>query len=201
MKSSLFDKEGDEDFCPVCFNGEVDCVEGYVRDTEEPCTIACGGSCCEGTDACTDFTGVVCKDGSCGGDEACRSASIPKVIDSCKGDSSCELAGSNGGKVGSMLTSCQGSDACRGMGSFQGETDYIRNSCMKEKSCEFVGQSGSIGIIDNSCRAEGACKWAGNGDAHAITTDLKDCCNDNNECFEAAQETLPAECGVMVSSD
>ncbi len=40
--------------------GYVDCENGIVRgDAGTTCEEACDGNCCQGTDACTGFTGIV----------------------------------------------------------------------------------------------------------------------------------------------
>ena len=60
------------DVCPDEL--QVVCVDGLVDDGRS-CAEACDGKCCVGTDACTGFSGSVCKDGSsCSGGKACSNA-------------------------------------------------------------------------------------------------------------------------------
>ena len=62
---------------------------GYSGSTVS-CKVACDGKCCVGpndSDACTGFTGRVCKDGySCTGLDACKDADIDLVVGGCRGD-------------------------------------------------------------------------------------------------------------------
>lgn len=94
--------------------GYVDCVNGFVRgDSTTTCETACGGSCCVGQEACRQFTGKVCRDGSCGGSNACVRATIPWVVNSCtsnsaSGGSACFQAGAEKTNIGAMVNSCQG---------------------------------------------------------------------------------------------
>ena len=56
------------DVCPD--EDKVVCDGGSVADGRS-CAEACEGQCCVGTDACTGFSGSVCKDGgSCSGGKA-----------------------------------------------------------------------------------------------------------------------------------
>ena len=76
---------------PTCADNVV-CDNGYDTTTFETCATSCAGKCCKGDNACFQFTGKVCKDGSCNGKAACWKANIPFVIDRCKGDYACEYA-------------------------------------------------------------------------------------------------------------
>jgi hypothetical protein len=97
---------------PLCPQGYVDCVGGMVCDEDgnpssTSCADACKGSCCIGTDACTGFTGLVCMDGgTCSGYGACYKATIPFVVNSCKGVQACSKAGSMTGSITSGMVNC-----------------------------------------------------------------------------------------------
>jgi len=49
----------------ACPSGCVDCINGISNGTNTTCTVAYLGKCCVGGSACNQFTGKVCKDGSC----------------------------------------------------------------------------------------------------------------------------------------
>ena len=57
----------------TCTEGIVECVDGMVKDSNpiKSCFAECDHKCCSttgepgGTDACKEFTGSVCRDGSC----------------------------------------------------------------------------------------------------------------------------------------
>ena len=66
------------------------------------CADACGGLCCEDTNACMGFTGKVCKDGSCSGQYSCINANIGFLKDGCKGEFSCSAM-----KASAVSTSCK----------------------------------------------------------------------------------------------
>ena len=94
---------------PTCAAGYVVCDNGYDTTTFATCATSCAGKCCKGNNACFQFTGKVCKDGSCYGKAACWKANIPFVIDSCKGDYACEYAA----LLDSSLNGCCNTDnAC-----------------------------------------------------------------------------------------
>lgn len=68
----------------------VACNDGVVSETGESCAAACDGKCCQGEDACIEFTGEVCRDDvSCVGDQACYGSSVNKVIQGCTGYRAC----------------------------------------------------------------------------------------------------------------
>ena len=180
-----------------CSTNIVDCLNGIVRGTANTsCAAACGSSCCIGFNACSNFTGKLCKDGSCTGKLACTYTSIPSVTDSCKGDYACYNTGYDG-TVGNISTSCHGIDACCYLGSY-GAAGTIQDSCNSYQACDSVAYKGYIGHLTSSCKnANYACQGAGsptNGTG-TIPYDLKNCCNNADSiCFEANKDTLPAEC-------
>lgn len=94
---------------PQCPQGFVDCVQGSAGGTT--CAEACGGRCCVGDSACDQFTGKVCKDGSCNDFFSCRFANIPFVVNSCKADSACFMATLSSNLVGC----CNTAGECRSM--------------------------------------------------------------------------------------
>ncbi len=81
---------------PTCTAGYVACVNGNVRGTTASCAATCNGNCCVGTNACKQFTGMVCKDGSCNPDYACYYANLSFVVNSCTGNKACKYAGKKG---------------------------------------------------------------------------------------------------------
>jgi hypothetical protein len=181
---------------PTCAAGYVNCVKGKVNDgngnpTTTHCTTACGGNCCVGYYACKDFTGQVCKDGSCGGLETCYAATIPFVVNSCKEEYACRRAGT----VGNMVSSCTKLRSCQGLGR-QGTAGDIQNSCTAIKSCFYAGYEGTVGNMVNSCTADQSCYKAGSGSVGAITSDLNGCCNTDKSCSSVSEATLPSECRV-----
>ncbi len=74
---------------PGCTPGYVDCVNGNDSVTGSSCAAACGVSCCGGNQACDQFTGKVCKDGSCTGNMACYMANLSFVVNRCIGVDAC----------------------------------------------------------------------------------------------------------------
>jgi hypothetical protein len=191
-----FAKEEDEDplfGCPP--EDIVECVDGVLTsDTSQSCVDECDGDCCVGTtgspDACTGFTGRVCKDGySCTGLDACKDADIDLVVGGCRGDAaygllgvcekadikrgvirgcigddgSCYGAGSNGGYVGRIKDGCVGDKACRFLGSYGGYVGFADNGCVgDEKVCyQAGGNNGRVGFIRNACKGKIACGGAG----------------------------------------
>ena len=179
-----------------CSTNIVDCVNGNVRGTANTtCAAACGSSCCIGVNACSNFTGKLCKDGSCTGKLACTYASIPSVTDSCKGDYACYNTGYDG-SVGHISTSCHGIYSCCYLGSY-GAAGDIQDSCTSYQACDSVAYNGYIGHLASSCNNAYACQGAGsptNGTG-TIPYDLKNCCNKADSiCYEANKDTLPTEC-------
>ncbi len=93
----------------VCTQGYVNCVGGWAQGDDGsffPCSSACDKSCCSGNEACTSFTGQVCKDGSCSSYRACKNANISFVVNSCIGETACESAGSGGMITSGMVNCC-----------------------------------------------------------------------------------------------
>ena len=95
-----------------CDNGNQVFLNGTY--TNESCHVACeklGGNCCTSSDSCNGFTGSVCADDnqtSCAGQTACFDAIIPIVVDSCDGGfQACEKA-----KIGSVVNSCKADQSC-----------------------------------------------------------------------------------------
>lgn len=185
---------------PLCAD-YVNCDNGFVSgDSSTTCAAACGGNCCVGGFACGEFTGKVCKDGSCTGSNACFGANIPWVKNSCKGGNfACDKAGNfgvNGGSVGTMINSCIGLYSCPYMG-YNGVGGNLLDSCVGEKSCYWAGSNqGSIGSITSSCTGFKACYKAGRDAASAIASNMNNCCNTDNECAMNSEATLPAICLV-----
>ncbi len=159
------------------------------------CQTECNGKCCSGTDACTGFTGKICKDGSCNLDKACYFASIPLVVNSCKGEYSCYYAD----RVGNIVNSCNGNSSCYHFGWYSpgNETRHIRDSCNGFEACDSVAYYGSIGNITSSCNATHACRYAGSPlppGTGLISSILKSCCNGVSECEFTNEDTIPAQC-------
>merc|ERR1712238_172739 len=101
-----------------CRHGTVDCVNGLKRGTTTTCAAACNDDgeewCCSGTDACTDFTGIVCRDKrSCMGEEACKGATIDAVVNACKKDYACTEAGSASAISPGIYDCCNKEQECR----------------------------------------------------------------------------------------
>jgi len=102
-----------------CRHGTVDCVNGLKRGTTTTCAEAGTNDadeewCCSGTDACTDFTGIVCRDKrSCMGKEACKGATIDAVVNACKKDYACTEAGSASAISPGIYDCCNKKQECR----------------------------------------------------------------------------------------
>jgi len=125
----------------------VDCVEGfstsYVNVTDPrngiitknylSCKEACDGLCCVSSslnnDACSGFTGSVCKDSkSCSGTDSCKNANIAYVFNSCNGFRACDEAGLEG-YVGNVTNSCNDRRSCNGAARNGGSIGVISSSC------------------------------------------------------------------------
>ncbi len=163
-----------------CTEGYVDCVNGYIAGTtnfipDNSCTAACIDSanpgppkCCYGKQACTGFTGKVCKDGtSCMGPYACLGAkNIPQVKNSCQGNKACKSVaapatgvGGVAGTVGNIINSCNGDYSCYALGFNGGTVGYIESSCTARHACNAIAlDGGTVGNIKNSCTAYKACR-------------------------------------------
>ena len=190
-------------------SGSVDCDNGnVVGDPTTTCESACAGSCCVGTDACKEFTGNVCKDGSCAGIVACQYSTIPWVVNSCKGKRgyACFLLGN----VGNIVNSCQGYRACNAMGRDQnniycpsgpGTVGEIRDSCIGDDACSWMSyDGGTVGNVINSCRAKKACQSVADQSfiPHLPNQgDIVNLCNGYKCCYEA--DVLPAVCPTAKS--
>lgn len=143
----------------------VVCEGGYVENGDT-CAFACDGDCCYGSDACTSFTGQVCKDGnSCSGEKACYYAEIASVVNGCQGDEACKMAGYYGGSLGSVHNSCFFNYACEKAGSYGGQISEIKDSCVGERSCyKMAYYNGVIESVENSCtEGSSSCAFAASG--------------------------------------
>lgn len=152
------------DLAKMCgVDGHVDCDHGLVRDGDgTTCEVACDGKCCGGPDACDDFTGIVCKDGSCSSTSgACQSANIPLVMNSCKDGYQVCLEAGNLGTVGSIVNSCVGEAACMFLGR-SGEVGSVTDSCIGKSACDTAGYDGGyVGDIFGSCNFGYSCTQLG----------------------------------------
>jgi hypothetical protein len=179
--------------CPA--NNYIICADGFDENGIS-CATACNGQCCVGFDACTGFTGKICRDGSCNGYKACKSSIVPLVVNSCENDSACAYAG-RGGTMGQIVNSCTDMYACYKLG-WNGFVGNVQDSCNGLYACRKGGSSGgSIGSITRSCNDYQGCFSAGVGSNGGILTDMKDCCNSWNECLYATETSLPASCRSM----
>ena len=188
--------------------GYVDCVNGFVRgDSTTTCETACGGSCCVGQEACRQFTGKVCRDGSCGGSNACVRATIPWVVNSCtsnsaSGGSACFQAGAEKTNIGAMVNSCQGWSACFTLGGGNvggcrtciGKVGEIRNSCLGDLACKRLSYAGGqVGNIMSSCKGVQACEnVADKQTGRCDQGNLEDQCNGQQSCYNGATLPCPA---------
>ena len=189
VQSSLKKEEGDDPLFGCPEDDIVDCDDGVLSSDDSiscAAAAACDGECCVGTDACTGFTGRVCKDGnSCMGQDACRNAEIGLVVGGCRGDPSsgrgvCEFAeikkgvirGCIGegacpragafGYVGRIKDGCVGNSACRDLGYNGGYVGFVDNSCVGDETCRRSGAfGGRVGFIRNACKGGDACRVAG----------------------------------------
>lgn len=191
--------------CPI--DATVNCEKGFnVANMSQTCQEACGGYCCIGigpyrvdpnsggtTAPCGDFTGSVCKDGSCSGDAACLSAIIPSVVRSCNGTMACGLAGAGDtGYLGSVIDSCHGTRSCYGAGRYDrygasrspGFIGEIVNSCHEQASCLNAAESGYIKSIVNSCQGYLSCGYTAR--FGSIESIVKSCYGDSS-CRNAAR--------------
>lgn len=172
----------------LCPEGYVDCKDGKLAsDDTIYCSDACYNAdtssydCCYGVYACYGFTGKVCKDGSCNGDQSCELASIPIVVDSCKEFQSCYAVGyvaegAPANNVGNFINSCTGSKACYNVAYALG---------------------GGVGSLENSCTVEEACMDLGKGSFGPVTSNLKDCCTSNKACYQFSEQNIPAQCRMV----
>ena len=151
-----------------CTAGFVDCKDGYLAsDNTTTCYDKCAGDCCKGYyngtiyDDCFGFTGKVCKDGSCNGEGTCVNATIPSVVNSCKGKFTCYKAGYDRGLIKSMVDSCHGEYACSYAAQTKGFIGDLIGSCNGFGACYYIAADrGSIGKMTNSCIGKLACSYA-----------------------------------------
>eukprot|EP01083_Nonionella_stella_P257203 880592_1 len=93
-----------------CRGNFVQCRNGTAPGGAS-CEDACNGECCVEDNACTEFTGIICKDSvSCVGTRACFRANIQVVSKGCNGDRAC--MGQDTGPIGLVHQSCLGDNAC-----------------------------------------------------------------------------------------
>ena len=158
-----FAKEEEEDPLFGCHPEDiVECVDGVLKsDTSQSCVDECDGDCCVGTtgspDACTGFTGRVCKDGySCNGLDACKNADIDLVVGGCRGDKGCLSADIKRG----VIRGCIGEDsACKSAGASDGYVGLIKDGCVGDKACAYLSQfDGYVGFVDNGCVGKFSCR-------------------------------------------
>jgi len=143
--------------CPAeCPQGSVAYCEGNPTSTSP---IECEEKCCFGTDACTDFTGCVKKDGSCTGRKACAGAVAPNGIEnSCIGDEACRNLGGSAGDVGKISNSCNDNSACDRLGDYYGLVGNVQDSCNSDNACQKLGKNGgTVGNVQDSCNGKLAC--------------------------------------------
>ena len=181
----------------------VACVDGYTEDGSS-CADVCIdidtglSGCCIGTDACTNFTGLICRDvtsPSCSGPDACKDATIGSVLKSCVGVQACKNSGRYEGNIGSMEASCRGTGVCLGVASYGGSIQEIYNSCFDQQACRYLATDGVVGKVSNSCDGSNSCFAAGGYDAYnysgyggEIKLGISDSCNAANACQFAASD-------------
>ena len=179
----------------TCETETVVCVNGMFN-ASQTCSEACdnGASCCGGgDDACTAFTGEVCKDGSCIGDRACAQATLGLVTqESCVGDKACWYAGYGGGTIGVISDSCKnGTSTCEQLAEYGGNVSRIVNSCKDgDEACKFAAESnayapGTIEAIEDSCFGYRSCyAMAAAGGTIGLITES---CDGYGSCYSAAE--------------
>jgi len=189
--------------CDIVNQGYVNCTDGYnVEDSDETCAQACGEDCCTEEDACTGFTGLICKDGySCKGEASCYFANIGSIVNGCYGFEACSNAGYDG-LIGAVRNGCVGTGACLYAAYGGGIIDGIEDSCNGFDACGFAAsgcityyegdcsgdsdfEGGSIGMIKSSC-IEGLAACVGLAYANGTVGDIVDSCEGNQACASAA---------------
>ena len=184
----------------TCDLGYVNCTNGYnVEESGETCAEACrnGEDCCDG-DACTGFTGLICKDGySCKGEASCFYANIEVVVNGCNGYEACVFAGNGGGSIGAVRNSCIGPAACAFAARDGGNIDGIEDSCNGDEGpCGFAAAGfaeddqvvfggGTIGMIKSSCN-EGDYVCFSLAYANGTVGDVVNSCEGKEACSLAA---------------
>jgi hypothetical protein len=209
----------------------VECRNGKLAGSATSCFDACGGNggyCCQGANACDGFTGNVCKDGSCNGNDACHDADILLVVNSCTGDRACDRAGNDGGLISSIVDSCHGYRTCQMVAENGGRVGDIIGSCSYNFgatylyygfACHYLGRNGgTVGDVLNSCYGVYACPDVGHrgkvGDITGSCLGYGSCddfgrdggtvgnvynsCNGNRACRETAEKF--ASIGDITSS-
>lgn len=188
-------------------------MDGFTADGSS-CADACRidaytSGCCIGTDACTDFTGLICKDmlsPSCSGTAACNNATIGSVLKSCVGTAACLGAASYGGSIEEIYNSCAGLQACAYLGA-GGAVGKVSNSCKSNdnRACFAAGgyyanydygQPGAGGGeiklgISGSCNAQLACAYATSEGGYLQF--IKDGCNSDQACLNLAYQSPSIE--------
>lgn len=175
-----------------CTAGFVECKDGYLAsDSTTTCFAQCAGKCCTEVyfdylfDSCYKFTGKVCKDGSCNELGACVYATIPSVVNSCKGNFTCYKAGYDEGSIKRMVDSCNGAYACYYAAKDGRIIGDITGSCIGLGACySIAADNGSIGKITNSCIGEYACGEAAKSSGF-IRSISKSCIGDHSCDFFA----------------
>eukprot|EP00581_Thalassiosira_minuscula_P028023 CAMPEP_0183753568 /NCGR_PEP_ID=MMETSP0739-20130205/3024_1 /TAXON_ID=385413 /ORGANISM="Thalassiosira miniscula, Strain CCMP1093" /LENGTH=623 /DNA_ID=CAMNT_0025990075 /DNA_START=110 /DNA_END=1981 /DNA_ORIENTATION=- len=155
----------------------VECIDGKTAD-DISCEEACAGECCVGQDACSDFTGRICRDGSCTGYRACANSDIGRVVNSCHGRRVCEIAA-----IDTVIDSCVDYMACQY--SIMG---YVKNSCLNETCAEgeVCDVSCFYTVLDSvvdSCHGYQACILMGGGIAYV--GNVRNSCRGELSCSAA----------------
>ncbi len=185
----------------TCSAGIVNCNKGkVVGNPTTSCYDECGGAggaCCQGTDACTGFTGKVCKDGSCDGTDACKNAFILSVVNGCKGDRACDRAGYDGGLISSIVNSCFGYRTCQMVAENGGRVGDIIGSCDYDPAdpdaefyygfaCHYLGRNGGrVGDVKGSCYGTYACADVGH---RGIVGDMTGSCLGYGACDDFGRD-------------
>ena len=134
----------------TCSGDFIDCVNGDVSGTATACSNECNDKgtrfCCDGANACTGFTGILCKDSAnppCSGANACANANIGVVDAGCDGEEACYAA-----NIGSVVEGCKGQFACSEVAYYEpgvsqpGYVGQIFRSCIGQSACEYMAGSG-----------------------------------------------------------
>ena len=217
----------DAGFVTCCrgFEGECDADGNPTSDTTcmDVCSNGAGGyDCCRndsGTgdvNACTGFTGKVCRDGSCSlGDKACNLANVGEIINGCQGKMSCSRVGwirytsdnpNEANPVPRIHNSCRSSDhACASMA-----TDQSHGAGYTAKP------GNEVGNIINSCNGNsdpdatdhldpsyGTFQCALMGERWGTVGDVVNSCTGNQACAMVSREgteAYPSTVGNILGS-
>lgn len=169
---------------PLCAEGWVRYENGIPQDGNSCNSIA--RECCIGDGACEGFTGHVCKDGSCDGEQSCYEAKVDyiggyRTLDaalngpSCIGQDTCLKARGRVIEGGS----CAGYPPYSSFDSSQALKDWWgpRRVCMfaeveeiQNGACQgpYACQSTTGNIISDSCKGYAACGGVGEKDGFNI---------------------------------